>query len=331
MLQQDRQSILELLEPAARGDVQKLRAVATRFADAAGSAGDEAFREQVLRLLGEDTSGELPPGLYPLNSGRFVKTLADLNLPSGVRQTVDDFLEEIRERDLLAEGGVDPRHKALFMGPPGNGKTVLAGAIAIELGVPSYMVRYDDLIVSNAASAGQTSRNLLRLFEFASRQPCLLFFDEFDALGRERDDAQESGEMKRVVSTLLVQLDHVPSHVVCIAATNHPRMLDSAIWRRFNIRLELPKPELDHYHGFFAAEFGKVGWHDIRFGEDRLAGEVDVEILTLRMSPENFSDAELFVRNCKRAYILAKGRLTREEAIWGELRKWATGNKKQVI
>lgn len=266
----------------------------------------------------------LPVGLYPL---KVKKRLHQLRLPEEVQIAVDDFLTEQRERLVLAAGGLEPRHKALLMGPPGNGKTVLAGAISVELGVPAYMVRYDDLISNKP---GETSRRLLALFTYAAQQNCLIFFDEFDALGRERDDNQESGEMKRVVSTLLVQLDDVPSNVVCIAATNHAQMLDAAIWRRFNIRIELPRPQLEQYPSFMREEFEGLGYTNIRFGQDRRTGEVDLEILSLRMSPENFSDAELFVRNCVRQFLLAKGRMTIEQSIWGELDKWSNGQKRQV-
>lgn len=266
----------------------------------------------------------LPIGLYPL---RPKKKLLELRLPREVTVAVDDFLTEQRERATLEKGGLHPRHKALFMGPPGNGKTVLAGAISIELKVPAYMVRYDDLI---STRPGETSRNLLELFTYARDRDCLLFFDEFDALGRERDDNQESGEMKRVVSTLLVQLDDVPSNVVCIAATNHAQMLDAAIWRRFNIRIELPRPSLEQYPTFMTERFAHLGYTDIRFGTDRAAGEVDLDIISLRMSPENFSDAELFCENCIRQFLLSKGSKTIERAIWDELDKWANGQKRQV-
>lgn len=318
----DTDALVDLVAKAARGDTEAVRLVASKMAEAARRSGDHVLAEGLTQPF-ESTQEELPIGLYRLKPK---KRLHELNLPPDVQIEVNDFLEEQREREILKAGGLDPRHKALFMGPPGNGKTVLAGALALELGIDAYMVRYDDLISSKP---GETSRNLLQMFRYASSRETLLFFDEFDALGRERDDDQETGEMKRAVSTLLVQLDDVPANVVCIAATNHPQMLDAAIWRRFNIRIELPRPRLEQYPAFMLDYFGIMGYPDIKTGTDKSKGEVDLEILAYRMSPENFSDAELFVKNCIRLFLLAKGGVTIEEAIWKTLAKWAV-QKKQV-
>jgi AAA+ superfamily predicted ATPase len=127
----------------------------------------------------------------------------------------------------------------LLIGAPGNGKTSLAEAIAGELASPLLVVRYDAVIGSYL---GETASRLARLFEYVRTLRCVLFFDEFDTLGKERGDTQETGEIKRVVSSLLLSIDALPSYVVVIAATNHPELLDRAVWRRFQLRLELPLP-----------------------------------------------------------------------------------------
>lgn len=318
----ERSVLLEMLGPASLGDTERVRAIANRVADESRKSGDVHFAEQLENGLRRQT--ELPIGLDPL---KVIKSLDQLRLTEEVKIAVDDFLLEQRKRDVLKRAGLEPRHKALFMGPPGNGKTVLAGAISRELGVPAFMVRYDDLI---SKIPGETSRNLLTIFQYAEAHSCLLFFDEFDALGREREDAQESGEMKRVTSTLLVQLDSVPSNVVCIAATNHAQMLDGAIWRRFNIRLELPRAELEAYPQFMQDMFTMLGYPQINYGKNMSDGEVNLDIISLRMSPENFSDAELFVRNCIRQFVLAEGSRTIEQSIYIELEKWASGQKRLV-
>ncbi|MEE9312987.1 MAG: ATP-binding protein, partial [Planctomycetota bacterium] len=102
-----------------------------------------------------------------------------------------------------------------------------------------HVVRYEGLISSYL---GETAQKIQSLFEFAKRRQCVLFFDEFDAIGKERGDKHETGEIKRVVNTLLMQIDQLPSHVVLIVATNHPELIDRAAWRRFQIRLSLPNP-----------------------------------------------------------------------------------------
>jgi len=102
--------------------------------------------------------------------------------------------------------------------------------------VPFVIARYDGLITSYL---GETATRLRRLLEFAHTRQCVLFFDEFDTLGKERDDIHETGEIKRVVSSLLLHIDDLPAHVVVVCATNHPELLDRAVWRRFQLKLQL--------------------------------------------------------------------------------------------
>ncbi len=126
---------------------------------------------------------------------------------------------------------MEPRHRVLLVGPPGNGKTVLAEAIAEALGVGFFVVRYEYLIGSYL---GETASRLRRILDYARTTPCVLFFDEFDAIGKERGDTHETGEIKRVVSTLLMQVDDLPSYTVLIAATNHPELLDRAVLEKIS-------------------------------------------------------------------------------------------------
>ncbi|MFO6453033.1 MULTISPECIES: AAA family ATPase [unclassified Aeromicrobium] len=173
--------------------------------------------------------------------------LTDLVLPSAVRQATADVIEEHHRRDLLRSHGVEPRHRILLEGPPGTGKTTLAEAIATEIAVPLLTVRYEALIGS---FLGETASRLDSLFSAVRIRPCVLFFDEFDAVAKERGDTHETGEIKRVVSSLLLQVDRLPSHVIVVAATNHAELLDRAVWRRMQLRLSLPKASRD----------GKVEW-----------------------------------------------------------------------
>lgn len=314
--------MLDVLRAAAPGSASAVRPLALQAAGRARETGDDAFAAEVEALYPDNKRAELPIGLQPL---KIKKTLDQLNLTPEVQEFVKDFLREQRSVEALKAVGLPPRHKALFIGPPGNGKTVLAGALAAELKVPSFMVRYDDLISNRP---GETSRNLLQIFDFAMARPSLLFFDEFDALGRERDDAQESGEMKRVTSTLLVQIDDLPSHVVAIAATNHGQMLDAAIWRRFNVRIELPRPPLTEFEAFMRDMFRRYG-HDPADNDD-----ITLELVGYRMIPENFSDAELFVLNCVRLHTIMANEgtpMTIEDCILAELDKWSSGQKKVIM
>jgi SpoVK/Ycf46/Vps4 family AAA+-type ATPase len=150
------------------------------------------------------------------------------------------LVEEQHRADMLRSHALEPRHRVLLVGPPGNGKTSLAEALAGELSLPLLVVRYDGVIGSYL---GETAVRLARLMEYVRSRRCVVFFDEFDAIGKERGDEHETGEIKRVVSSLLLNVDALPSYVVVVAATNHPELLDRAVWRRFQLRLELPVPD----------------------------------------------------------------------------------------
>ena len=151
--------------------------------------------------------------------------MSDLVLPEFVRKLCDDLVEEQLRADLLRSYGLELRHKILLVGAPGNGKTSLAEAIAESLMIPFLTIRYEQLIGSYL---GETASRLGQLFDYARTRPCVLFFDEFETLGKERGDTHETGEIKRVVSSLLLQIDSLPSYVVVIAATNHDDLLDKA-------------------------------------------------------------------------------------------------------
>ena len=159
-----------------------------------------------------------------------------LHLPA--ERLTRQLVEEQHRSDLLRAKGMQPRHRVLLSGPPGNGKTSVAEALASAVGVPLLTVRYDALV---GAYLGETNARLARLFEYARNTPCVLFFDEFDAVGKERGDVHETGEIKRVVSFLLMQLDQLPSYVIAVAATNHAELLDRAV----DAQVELLQPARD--------------------------------------------------------------------------------------
>lgn len=200
--------------------------------------------EETLRANGDQPKG--PSALSPVASEPVFelspeRTLDDLILPGHVRLAIDELVEEQHRGDLLRSYNLEPRHRVLLVGPPGNGKTSLAEAMSTALLVPLLSVRYEAVV---ASYLGETSSRLQRLFDYARTRHCVLFFDEFDTLGKERGDEHETGEIKRVVSNLLLQIDRLPSYVVVVTATNHPELLDRAVWRRFQLRLELPAPEM---------------------------------------------------------------------------------------
>lgn len=182
------------------------------------------------------------------------KRMDNLILPQAVKDTCLGLIEEQLRAEILQSYGLEPRNKMLLIGPPGNGKTSLAEAIAEALMVPLLTVRYESIV---GAYLGETASKLSKLFEIARTKKCVLFFDEFETLGKERGDAHETGEIKRVVSSLLMHIDTLPSYVVAIAATNHDSLLDKAAWRRFQVKIEIPKPtknDLEMYFEHFKNE-----------------------------------------------------------------------------
>ena len=151
------------------------------------------------------------------------------------------LVSEWQRSDALKLLGVEPSRSCLFYGPPGTGKTLAALTLAARLNLPVVNARIDGLVSS---FLGTTARNIANLFDFANRYRCVLILDEFDALAKMRDDPHELGELKRVVNTLLQNLDARADKGLTIAITNHEGLLDPAVWRRFQNHVRIGQPDL---------------------------------------------------------------------------------------
>ena len=173
----------------------------------------------------------------------------EIILSAAIHARLEDFENTIRIKDKLDSMGMPFNMSLLLYGPPGCGKTSIAYYLAHQLGLPLVTARLDTLISS---LLGNTAKNLRRVFDFANRQPCVLFLDEFDAIAKARDDQHELGELKRVVNSLLQNMDTYCQHGVLIAATNHQELLDDAIWRRFQTVIEVPKPGIPEIKFYFS-------------------------------------------------------------------------------
>ena len=165
------------------------------------------------------------------------------------------LIREFRQADRIRRHGLAVRSKLLFCGPPGTGKTLCAEVFANELGLPFFHVRLDSLISSYL---GETASNIRKTFEFARRQPCVLFFDEFDAIARSRDEAGEHNELRRVVNSLLIFIEQIQPGGFVIAATNLDSHLDPAIWRRFDEIVWFDPPDATMVSKYLAHAFRNV-------------------------------------------------------------------------
>lgn len=291
--------LLSLIRAATAGDQALVRKTVEAMAAEERAKRHEVLADQIERQLHQNgTPPRLDlappkhqPGSDVVQERTPGRTLSDLVLADTVERAVRELIQEHHRADLLRSYNLSPRNRILLTGAPGNGKTSLAEAIAHGLMVPFIIVRYDAVITSYL---GETATRLRRVFEYAHTRRCVLFFDEFDTLGKERGDVHETGEIKRVVSSLLLQIDDLPSHVVVISATNHPELLDRAVWRRFQLQLELRPPSRLLIERYLEAISQKAG---LSFGVNRKS-------LATALNGSSFSQIEDFLTDIMRTYVL---------------------------
>lgn len=191
------------------------------------------------------------------------KGTVPLYLPSGTSKRIDDFLQTIDHYDKLHSAGAAMPLRMIIYGQPGTGKTQTARWIAAELELPLLTVRCDTLISS---LLGQTSKNLRRVFDYVEQRPCVLFLDEFDALASARGNERDVGELQRVVIALLQNIDALSDNTILLAASNHEKLLDPAIWRRFPFQVPLPTPDATLRHEMWSAMLGDFATSEIDWG-----------------------------------------------------------------
>jgi hypothetical protein len=321
--------IISLVKAGASGDSATLRTTAEALAADERAKRHSAFADRIAQAL------ETPPkgngfGRSPPQAGRPLdassgilrrdpqRPLHELYLTKHVRLRCQEFIEEQRRADVLRAHGLEPRHRMLLVGPPGNGKTSLAESIAYELSLPLFIVRYEAVITSYL---GETAQRLRRLFDFVRTEPSILFFDEFDAIGKERGDLHETGEIKRVVTTLLLQLDDLPSYCVLIGATNHPELLDRATWRRFQLQLLLDRPTEAQLLAYFGDRLRVLGG----------ATGYTAKRLVSAVCPKSFSEAEDFFVDVRRRAVLAQSSVSLRAIIDDRVRAWRDRTVTEIL
>ena len=239
-------------------------------------------------------------------------------LPLPVQESGRQLVEEHMRADVLRAHGYEPRHPVILSGPPGNGKTSFSEGLAEALGLPFFVVRYDALIGSYL---GETNARLRKLFDYIRTQPSVLFFDEFDAIGKERGDTHETGEIKRVVSFHLMQLDQLPSYVLVVAASNHAELLDRAVWRRFQIRLAFPPPDRNQVEVFLDRVIAH--WpQPPTMTLQKIAGQLGLV---------SYAEALDFCQNVRRRQILGLGDVGIDEALGKDLDLWSARVRPETL
>jgi SpoVK/Ycf46/Vps4 family AAA+-type ATPase len=237
------------------------------------------------------------------------KRFDDLIMNEQTLKICQELIEEQNRADLLRSYGLEPRSRILLAGPPGNGKTSLAEALAAHLMYPLLVIRYENLI---GRYLGETASRLQKVFSYVKTRNCVLFFDEFDTIGKERGDTKETGEIKRVVSSLLLQMDSLPSYVVVITASNHPELLDRAVWRRFQLRLELKPPDVKQIESFIELFIRRTGMNF----------NYSPKSLSQKLSGYSFSEVEEFCTDVVRQAVLTNKQDDARNIVSLKLKQW---------
>ena len=194
--------------------------------------------------------------------------------------------------DLLRANGLEPVIGSCWSGRPGPEKQLSRRQ---SQRLSRFLSSLFDMNQMIGSYLGETAARLKRVFDYARTTPCVLFFDEFDAIGKERGDIHETGEIKRVVTSLLMQVDELPSYTIVAAATNHPELLDRAAWRRFQLRLMLPLPTqrgLSAYIDAFAKLLNEPLGHSS-------------QIIAKRLGRVSYAEAEEFCLDIRRRHVLS--------------------------
>lgn len=291
--------ISKIIEGGLSKDISKVESYASLLADKLEIGGDLKLAKKIRSILNKGYNGKSAIKEHFLNlpvDNETRLSIADivepetntseLILASSVQSAINEFIEIIEHKDKLEAVGLDINTSLLLYGPPGCGKTSLAKYIAKMLDLPIIVARLDSMISS---LLGNTSKNLRKLFEFANNKPCILFLDEFDAIAKDRKDQNEQGELKRVINSLLQNIDDfLANGNILIAATNHEELLDDAIWRRFEKVIFIGKPE--------SSEIKSLIYRLIEKKENDLS-DVEIEKAIKLLSDLSYSEIKKTVNN----------------------------------
>lgn len=259
--------IVKIIEGGLNGDKEKVQNYANVLADNLEKQGEVALTKKIRTILtakkGAFTSLD-SFATKPVDTESRMEIVevtmpqidvSNIILGKYAQDEIMGFIECYKSRDNLMKAGIESSNSLLLYGPPGCGKTTVAQYISSVTGLPLVTARLDGLISS---LLGSTAKNIRKIFDYASKRECILFLDEFDVIAKLRDDKNELGELKRVVNSLIQNIDGLNNNSILIAATNHHELLDPAIWRRFSKVITLDKPQKDEIRKLIEIYLGSV-------------------------------------------------------------------------
>jgi SpoVK/Ycf46/Vps4 family AAA+-type ATPase len=294
--------VLALLKTHIRGDDQEFMSIAMQVAAQEARQGHSKVAQQIRdlvdrakiernhsqqRLLVIEPRGDLAT-LVSLQEP--TARLASLVLPTDLEARLRRVLLEYRQQRRLRDNGLQPRRKLLFIGAPGTGKTTAAAAMAGELHIPLLVARLEGIITK---FMGETAAKLRTIFDAMSIRTGVYLFDEFDALGTKRSQANDVGEIRRVLNSFLQFLEKDASESLVIAATNHPELLDKALFRRFDDIIEFASPTRELAEQLMKCRLSNFELQDIRWDEVLGEGEGLSQAELVRASDDAAKDAVL--------------------------------------
>lgn len=244
--------VLRIIEGGLANDQRKIVSYSTRLANRLSHEGNESLakciRQKIDSTIPQSTAIADAIRMIPLDADSRLQIVEiipsdqivqKIILSPIIENQVEEFINLVNHHSELELAGLDVKKTLLLYGKPGCGKTSIAHYISEKTGLPLVVARLDGIVSS---LLGSTAKNIRKIFDYAQSMPCILFLDEFDAIAKARDDERELGELKRVINSLLQNIDSMPSSCILIAATNHSELLDRAVWRRFVQKVEVGIP-----------------------------------------------------------------------------------------
>lgn len=300
--------IIKIIEGGIIGDKEKVFNYAKLLASNVEKGGDIKFSKRILDVLNNkkgkltaldslsakpvdiESRAEMVELSYPqINSEQII-------LEKYIEEEINNFVYCYQNRDEIVKTGLDISNSLLLYGPPGCGKTTIAEYIAKLTELPLVTARLDALVSS---LLGSTAKNIRKIFDYASKSDCILFLDEFDVIAKLRDDKNELGELKRVVNSLIQNIDNFSSNSILIAATNHHELLDPAIWRRFSRIMLLDKPQKNEIEKLLKLYLNG-------YAESIWESQKRIEQLKTILLGFSHSDIKTIIQNCIRRSIIEK-------------------------